>query len=261
MASVNGQINGQANAKDFVKNVYSKYLKVSKVCDTASECGFPPQIQPSNPSADKLTSDNLLWSNISANPVHQSKYSIAPIYVETADGYSAKIFYKPNCRQKNKSAYNGFYDSYNKCPNVGGTSGFYNICLNIIYDMNGTKSPNHVGEDIGIVSVFWSGIGAESVAPGIIPYKYNETLPYNTVSSGQKHCATNVPKKYSATLPTENELFTLFINSSLSSIKRNADAWSGTSVNGSKCYWDIYSYPSSENRISTYSRDIFCVRR
>ena len=67
LASINGEINGQENARLFVENVLSKYLKITKICDTAEECNFPTTFKSSD-NTTVLTSNELnSWNKIGSN--------------------------------------------------------------------------------------------------------------------------------------------------------------------------------------------------
>ena len=233
LASINGEINGQPSARAFVENVLSKYLKITKVCDNdkAAECNFPEQIRPLNPSADKKNSNGLKsWSNIGASwtninsPKSDNNLSA---YIVTADGFIAKIFYNPNCTRKESNA------------------SFDDACINIIYDINGIKSPNHTGEDIGFVTVFFSGINTVAVAPGLVPYENNSfTTGSMPQAYASKVCANLGTNKNPYTLPSTREMSSLLVNSSISSCCPHGYVWAGSlyaKQPGTAYHFEVYS--------------------
>ena len=229
MASINEEINGQPTARDFVKNVLSKYLKIVKVCDTAAECNFPSKIQPLNSSANKFVSDNLgSWNSLSSiitsfNNLTDISNNNLSVYVMTTDGFSAKIFYNPKCVRNSR-------ENPRSCP-VKGIECETNIvddaCLNVIYDMNEIKSPNHVGDDIAFVTVFWSGLNTLSFAPGILPYNINSSPPSKSYIEAQKYCAQKGTKGVLYTLPNMYEAASLVLNKELLSMP-SIYLWTGS---------------------------------
>ncbi len=219
MVSIDGKMNGQPSAKDFVNNVYSKYAKITKVCNRANQCNFPDYIKKSN-AAQSLYSDNVnTWGHLNNNMQNgpATNYST---YVQTADGFSAKVFYNPDCAS-DKVETCGFtsltMSNGQKQPKASSSPSVYGrVCINVIYDMNGTKAPNHVGEDIGFVSVFFSGYKPTAAAPGILPYDIAESSSWQVgTSRAQNYCSSLPNSKGRYTLPTVDELSSVIINRSL----------------------------------------------
>ena len=125
------------------------------------------------------------------------------VYIVTNDGYSAKLFYNPKCT-RNESG-----------------SCLDDACINVIYDMNGTKPPNHVSEDIGFVTIFFKGFKTSAASPRLIPYTINKSLydeghkPWLDASLA---CSTLGTNKTPYTLPNFFELSSAALNWYLSSM-------------------------------------------
>ena len=228
MAAINDLMTGQENAKDFVNNVLSKYLKITKVCDTAEECNFPSKILPFS-SSTKLVSDDITKLN-------------SNVYIATADGFTAKLFYNPTCLKNTTSA----------SLQVASPA-----CINIIYDMNGPKEPNRTGNDIGIVTTFWSGYKTTSVAPGLSSNKSSAKY-----ADAIEFCASQSTSKIQYYLPTLEEVSSLFINRDLTSIT-GVDFWSSTIVEDRPdLAWIIYGNFNTLNQVSQNNGGTaWCVRR
>ena len=268
MISINNKMNSEDNAKDFANNVLSKYLKIVKVCDTALECDFPDKIKPSNPASNKLTSDELnAWNKISiynftVNNLTQVSESNLSTYIMTNDGFSAKIFYNPSCV---RDTHENTTCTSQECA----TNFVDDTCLNVIYDMNGTDGPNHVGDDIGIVTTFWSGLNASSAAPGIAKHAINSTAQNLTHSEALDYCASKSTKNAQYSIPNIDELTSLFVNQKFTSIFGSYSQyfWSGSVVSGMPDkIWCAYGYSDHMAGSRTYIGSqgkgyTWCVRR
>ena len=262
LASINGEIKSQDNAKNFANNVLSKYLKISKVCDTAEECNFPTLIQPSNPASDKLESDSLTsWSTLGGKNGTaigtEINNELLSTYINTNNGFCAKLFYNPKCGRTLDEVYT---------RGSGGVRYYMNVdaaCMNVIYDMNCKKDPNHVGEDIGIVTVFWSGLNSTSTAPGIAPHSTNATLFSQSLSQATTYCANKGTRQKSYSIPDIDEISSLYMNKNLTSLPENI-FYSGTSAKNNPGYcWTVGSNGSRSDNLSSlgYGPMTWCVRR
>ena len=264
MASINGEINSYAIAKEFVNGSLRKYLKITKICDNnkGAECNFPATFKTS--TGGTSTSDNIkTWVNLgnfnsSANNVARVSDASLSTYIKTADGFSAKLFYNPNCVR------NSHENPYIPCPTKGecSTRNVDAACINIIYDMNGEKTPNHVGEDIGFVTVFWSGLKASSAAPSIISYETNTNI-YNLGGSWQPQasarCSALGSKKISYTLASVDELASLYLNKGFTGMPHD-DLWSGSVLNdGSGKFWVVGGH--RDGGTNNVHHKAWCVRR
>ena len=265
IASINGEINGQPSARAFVENVLSKYLKIIKVCDTAAECNFPDTFRSLNPTETEHISDNIIkWVNL--NNYLYSKNSRTPlgntslsVYVISTDGLSAKIFYNPKCVA---NSHENPDDNECRQKKDCGIQGADVVCMNVIYDMNGTKAPNHVGEDIGFVTTFWSGIKATSVAPGILKYELNAIPWKNSYLEASNYCSSLGNKKTQYSLPSIDELTSMYLNLNFTSMPRH-NFWSASTVFGRPGYvWCIgTTCGRGQCAMNNNMNRAWCVRR
>ena len=167
--------------------------------------------------------------------------------ISVNDGFSALIHYNKKCsRNLSKTEMNFSVDQ---------------ACMNIIYDMNGLKGPNHVGEDIGIVTVFWSGLKTVATAPGIIPYSVNTTEPvYATFAEAPGVCMQKTNKIHYS-VPDIDEISSLYINQQLTSLPRDF-YWSGFTVTDRPTHaWFIYDIGYRDLYWRTGKNRVWCVRR
>jgi hypothetical protein len=80
------------------------------------------------------------------------------------------------------------------------------VCINIVWDINGNKSPNQVSKDIGFTTVFYP-INSKIVTP-VVASTSTSGLFYGVNIQCQKY-----GKDYKA--PSREELASMFINSTL----------------------------------------------
>ncbi len=143
-------------AETFITAGLSKVLKINNVCDSEHlvDCGIPNKIITLNASVVNPIPKTLLeWNDrfdyeeeftgVNGNSftlsVHISDTKAAAF--ETANGESLLVYYAPSCSaekfRKSQSSQN-------------------RMCANFIYDLNGTKGPNTVGKDIGVMTVLYA---------------------------------------------------------------------------------------------------------
>ncbi len=105
------------------------------------------------------------------------------------------------------------------------------MCVNFIYDLNGSEGPNQVGKDVGFITAFYN---KSSVVVAPIPYNldYASAVKQYTETEGeidaQAVCKT---MGEDLRLPDRDELASLFVNASLINLgESNSDYWSGSVV-------------------------------
>jgi hypothetical protein len=136
--NVSSGITAATSPEDFVNNYLSKVLKFTKVCGYSNhtDCGFTDKIkditkkQMDLPTQiiDLNTGNTNGWGNTNG-------YSFVSL-----NGYSMMLFYNSSCQEDVSSSWLFTQPR---------------ICINILYDINGSKSPNQVGKDIGFTTVFY----------------------------------------------------------------------------------------------------------
>ena len=94
------------------------------------------------------------------------------------------------------------------------------MCVNFIYDLNGSKGPNTVGKDIGVMTVF-NSMDSIVVAP----------MPSSASDAGQaiwENATKLCNNDESERLPNIDELSSLFINKDIVNLTPGVMSWSGS---------------------------------
>ncbi len=221
LLAIEGDLNGAADAEDFVKNRLSKKLSIAKMCDSAhlTDCGLPSKFLKTDgktemdmPTVMKGGTSNSVFNNGSAET---KAYSILSSYgFVTGNGYSINLFYNGACEPDYRNS--NWHFSQNT------------VCVNVIYDMNGLRGPNIVGKDIGLLGVFYPNEETRAVAVLPADYDYSETkggerkaVSFNEAGS----LCDSFGSDYR--MPDRNETSLMAINGNLLGIL-NGGYWSGT---------------------------------
>jgi prepilin-type N-terminal cleavage/methylation domain-containing protein len=215
--NVSSGITAATSPEDFVNNYLSKVLKLTKVCGYSNhaDCGFSTKIKDVKKNktnlptlatnlTQKLTGGDGTWNNVNTNG-----YSFV-----TLNGYSMMLFYNQNCLDDVTNAY-----SY----------GNDRICINILYDINGSKKPNQLTKDIGFTTVLYP-TNSKIVTPIPAPEKVQST----TFNNAGENC-----KKYGKDYrpPNKDELTAMCFNGNL--IGMHSYYWSSSS-DGITKGWHLY---------------------
>ncbi len=187
----NGLDNG--TSEQFLVNKLATVYKVSSVCsfEKITDCGFTPQI---TPALSSETIDFPKWlsdTRISSNSDKGSSKNTKGAAFNSANGESIAIFVQPECDRDELSA-SGVSSSM--------------ACINFVYDLNGTKAPNKVGDDIGFITAFYSNYPSV-VSPVILKNVAAKTDNYR---NSAKYCADNDGR-----LPSREEAAAMSVNSKL----------------------------------------------
>ncbi len=193
-------------AETFVTNGLSKVMKINNICDNEhlEDCGIPKKMIsmtgnkldiPTTMSELSIKMTNMSYSHPGAGVTNTySQMDTKAAAFETINGESVLVFYNPNCQ-----AYLGEV-SYYLQPK---------ICANFIFDLNGSKGPNTIGKDLGVLTVLYS---TDSVV--VSPQPYTKTVLTNTpFEEARKACGDIEGSEYR--LPNRAELASMFVNNSL----------------------------------------------
>lgn len=208
------------NSEDFVVNGLNKVYKLNAICGVydGTSCNFPSTIKTfrgneylsgSLPEQlrgfiDKSREINAVETD---NGRDTMTGAINPEYFTTVNGESVAAFYNNLCGEKVDPPFN-----------VSGK-----MCVNFIYDLNGTKGPNQFGKDIGTITAFYRKEPVV-VAPyyiidnsGLGSGEKNTRLGSGTVSTINSKNGESVvsicQNKTDGRAPNMEELMALFINS------------------------------------------------
>ena len=193
-------------AETFVTAGLSKVLKINNICDNEhlDDCGIPKKMIsmtgnkldiPTKMSELSIKMTNMSYSHPGAGFTYTySQLDTKAAAFETINGESMLVFYNPNCQ-----AYLGEV-SYSLQPK---------ICANFIFDLNGSKGPNTIGKDIGVLTALYS---TDSVV--VSPQPYTKSVLTNTpFEEARRSCGDIEGSEYR--LPNRAELASMFVNNSL----------------------------------------------
>ncbi len=207
-------------AETFITNGLAKVLKINNICDNThlNDCGIVDSytnLKASIVSMPKTLTElhSTLTSRAAFNisgasfpEFNQSNVNAAAF--ETTNGESIILFYNPNCvSMLGENGSNLVMQT--------------KMCINMIYDLNGSKGPNTIGKDMGIMAVFYP---TDSLVVSPVPY-------INDADGGATFTAIEADGKCSkmdreTRLPNREELVTMYINAN--SIGKTGRYWSST---------------------------------
>lgn len=207
------------------------------------DCGIPNSIVPlDGASAVKLENISTFKSLTYAMDISDSNWSYsqtdtAAAAFETANGESILTYYNPHCLGVQTDVY--------AQPT---------ICANFIYDLNGSKGPNTVGKDIGVITVLYPS-DPVVVAPQPLIRNASDSTVWTEASSA---CTAQDSE---SRIPNINELSAIFCNNKLFKIVTGDAYWSGN-VDSSTHAW-VHGLGAGTRRIQpkASSLPVRCVKR
>lgn len=192
----------------FVTNGLSKVFEMNNICDYTKlkDCGIPAKYRKfkSSKTYDFPTTLHEINSYLSNSHNPTKNVNTKAAAFETKNGESIAVFYNPSCMDK---------DVLSVISNTNGLK--YNFiwpyfCASFIYDLNGKKGPNRVGQDIWFMSVLYSDkmetVQFEPERMG--PYKSNEQYTFNQVKSYCANINARMAKKEEMMTSMYNTKFT-----------------------------------------------------
>ena len=241
-------------AETFITAGLSKVMKINNICDSnhLKDCGISSKIITLKgetiseiPKTLVELNDMFNGSFIEGNGITTWSYSqldTRAAAFETANGESILTYYNPKC-----------------VGSLNETNTYYvqpKMCANFIYDLNGTKGPNTIGKDMGIMTVMYP---SDPVVAAPVPLLYTTRGKQETAG---KACTTSDPE---SRIPTFEELVSLWTNRSLIGYQESwSRVWSsGTVVENGTLKGRILDFPMGAYR--TYPREdtytVICVKR
>ncbi len=251
-----GSVNGYDNSEAFVTGGLSKVLKINNICDKdhLSDCGIASKIVKLNGGAistpTKMSELNPRITNMSAigeggeNYTYSQNDSDAAAF-ETVNGESILVFYNGKCVPDMNETRKTYYQT--------------KLCVNLVYDLNGSKGPNTIGKDMGYISIFYP---TDSVIVGPFPQIRSLSEQYPQAEAGA--ACTNSDPEYR--LPNKEEMASLFVNTFLiedgAQTLTDALYWTSSLVDSRKAwyFWLESGYANSE-RQRTEAMSVRCVKR
>jgi len=246
-----GSVTADTAAETFVTDGLSKVLKINNICDSEhlQDCGISSKITTFTGSAISfpVTMHNLngIFSQELNSSFPYSQVDTKAAAFETQNGESIAAFYYPYCR--NSLEESGVFDAQSR------------MCVNFVYDLNGSKGPNTVGKDIGFMSVLYPS-DSRVVAPEIL----NLNIKKGAYTETSAYCKTFGDE---ARIPNREELAAIFYNEVLLGLNpANVDViWSSSlSVsNGSTSAWTLGFDTGYFNQYAKTNRNLsmLCIKR
>ncbi|MCM1010598.1 MAG: hypothetical protein NC390_06960 [Fusobacterium sp.] len=239
-------------AETFITSGLSKVLKINNICDNEHvfDCGLASKITTNDASTISLPLKiSALNSGIPENTEGRVVYDTKAAAFETVNGESILTFYNPNCTSSGVLVSGQAAD---------GTSGYYmkqHVCANFIYDLNGSKGPNTVGKDIGIMSVLYS---SDPVV--VLPYAPRKLTTAQTHSNAAKECS-KLDDDYR--LPNIEELISMYYNANLFNWAGDTGlyTWSSSVVDSSNAWAFGNSYGIKYSLPKNTARTVQCIKR
>ena len=241
-------------AETFVTEGLAKVLKINNICDSEhlEDCGVVNSF--TNMAGSKINMPATLYElsswfeSITYSGSSYSTPDTKAVAFETANGESILAFYNQSCRTE--------YLNQETATQYGNFFGFpqSNMCVNFIYDLNGSKGPNTVGKDIGIITIF-NSTDSNVVAP--MPSSPNNAGSGSWYNAS-KIC-TNADNE--TRLPNVDELSSMLINKNIVNLTDSVFFWS-SSVYSSDKAWGVdarYGIRGAGGKGPT--RDIRCIKR
>ena len=244
-------------AESFILDALSKVYKINNVCgpDKLSSCGIPSKITTLNATSEinfptkmsELNAKLLNDKHTSGEDGDVADTKAAAL--ETVNGESIAVFYNPLCSSDSST----LHYTQNK------------MCVNFVYDLNGSEGPNQVGKDVGFITAFYN---KNSVVVAPVPYNtdYASKVPQYSTDSGTVDAPTICSTlAEDLRLPDKDELGSLFVNAPLINLNESVDTyWSGSVISsgttGFAWRQDFnYGYRTTYKR--SFTNYVRCIKR
>lgn len=205
----------------FVQDYLAKYIKFAKICDPDStkgiyDCGWSDEAVYA-----EVTSTNRFKIPTTNNKVgfegNEKMWAAVG-----ANGMAMLIAYNPNCKSLDSAA----SSNEDAATGVVSAPNYFNpketACINILYDINGTASPNTFGKDVSFATVFYPK--KAKVASPIFANNV-EFKSANSFENADKYC-NELSSKKDMMLPTLEEAASIYLNSkNMLNIETDKKVW------------------------------------
>ena len=232
-------------AETFITSGLSKVLKINNICDGEhlEDCGLTSKINiyigVYNADETYISFPDTMQTLLSDLFDESKIYDTKAAAFETVNGESIALYYNPKCTSDMNET---VYYALDK------------ICANMIYDLNGTKGPNTVGKDIGVITILHP-TDSNVVAPNL--YVRGEALHFVSFHEAISSCKA-FGNEYR--LPNRDELVSLKANYRLFGIASGQQLWSATRAPNDKV-WGIGADLNLMQLSQTAGKDAYCVER
>ena len=251
-----GNATADTAAESFILDALSKVYKINNVCgpDKLSSCGIPSKITTLDAASEinfptkmsELNKKLLDGSHLAGEDGDMADTKAAAF--ETVNGESIAVFYNPLCSSDTLTA----HFTQNK------------MCVNFVYDLNGSEGPNQVGKDVGFITAFYNR-NPVVVAP--VPYStdYTSLVPqYSDKTDTIDAQAACKAMGENLRLPDRDEIASLFVNAPLVNNYKNSSYWSSSvlSSGASGMGWNqSLSIGARDRTTRSNTRYVRCIRK
>ena len=244
-------------AETFITSGLSKVLKINNICDNdhLNDCGFASKLTPTTGSIVNLPKKmSALNYGITASVTGKVLKDTKAAAFETANGESVLVFYNPDCVASDVMMIGNSAGAAG-----GGITGVYakqQVCANFIFDLNGSKGPNTVGKDVGMMTVLYP-MDSNVVMP---LYPKNLSGTYSQVEAARE--CSNYDTEYR--LPNIDELLSIYYNRVLVGEELFGSAqytWSATKIDSSNSWAFGNSYGMKYSLDKEDALAALCVKR
>ncbi len=218
-----GTATADTAAESFILDALSKVYKINNVCgpDKLSSCGIPSKITTLDAVAEinfptKMKELNAKLLNGAHNTGENGDVADTKAAAfETVNGESIAVFYNPLC--SSDTTVNHYVQN--------------KMCVNFVYDLNGSEGPNQVGKDVGFITAFYNK-NPVVVAPVPFSTDYASAVKQYTETEGEIDAPTACKTMgEDLRLPDRDELASLFVNAPLINLgENNGYYWSGSVI-------------------------------
>ena len=243
-------------AETFVTNGLAKVLKINNICgsDNLSDCGLPAKVTPLVGSVIDFpqtlqdlnplnTSVYQSWSDPDPSKAGQHSYSqrnTKAAAFETANGESIAVYYNPTCSSLLAEPNYIFIQK--------------KMCANFVYDLNGSKGPNTMGKDIGIITVLYP---TDSLLVAPLPHAQDASTSVASNVATSK-CKAQDPDYR---MPSKEELGALFINKNLIGNMNEDRYWSSSLSSSITDAWYLKFSAGIMNHMNIDNLAVRCIKR
>ena len=209
-------------AETFITNGLAKVLKINNICsDNLADCGIVSSI--TNAQATKIDTPVKLSELYAPNTAgYQNSFKLLDTKAaafETANGESVLVYYNPHCSGSDVMHTNG---GQNVLPVSE------KVCVNFVYDLNGSKGPNTFGKDLGIITALYP---TDSVVVAPLPYLRGGDISVAWAQAASS--CKNIDSEYRA--PNREEMMALMYNYNLVNLRQNK-YWTTTRAGSDKAW-------------------------
>ena len=238
-----GVVTEDTAAESFILDALSKVYKINNVCgpDKLSSCGMPSKIttlgaksEINFPTKMSELNEKLLQNVGQIGSNEGSNVDTKAAAFEAVNGESVAVFYNPYCGSDSMSNKQFITNK---------------MCVNFIYDLNGSEGPNQVGKDVGFITALYKK-NSSVVAP--LPYKENslDAQSYNEDKEALDASSSCKLQGENLRLPNRDEIVALFVNNNLLNIPEGY-YWTGSvmtiETGGHRWAWTQDFYDGSRN--------------